>query len=653
MEDDIPLTKQSVTVQSKEVSENDWNEQTLFPFQDHRERHQVRIDQHAASFPTLGIGALVGALTLVIVSGVVLLVIQGPAKIVSDWTVPIYNTDQYLTIPKPAAWLSGLLSAISVCLHIALSEGLNIAWWYHARLENATLRDLYEIWGHGTSTWAVVQSGAQDLRDGIVNLGRRATRRGARAQPYRQQKRFSYVALATLFAATIPLNGFLLQSAVIVVLEPATKKGDITVPMLTGENFINVQQVQATADLYGSGGVRDWSKMLGKLSQVVTPKVAAIVDLGSFNTTCADSCKTNVKGMGFDIQCEDSVQSYDIPPVNATKNSTALQSMFTHGRNVVDVAVTFNAYNRSLGNTVTLRSLWKNKPTCKGDFSVQVCNMSLATVEYPVVINSKVQQATRHGLQNITTMTLDLDLRKESPKVVSLPPNQYVYTEDDGGYPVVGLAGLFAQTLNSSINLSYSGAEYYGTTYNAQGLFGHQRLAESFNLVNEYLSCEDTIGNVTQEALAIVQSMMFQLGAYNWLTSFGDPRNGVNIGSVPNGVSDAEYVSNNTPRPMAVQSYQRNEYKVVWAWYFGAMAVTLIVSLAILPTFWGYWRLERKTTMSPFETARAFRAPVLFQQDATIKSEDLIKKVGDVNIHRDLPVVPMRSPGPERASQTW
>jgi hypothetical protein len=63
MSEDIPLTKTSVTVESKEQKRNDWNEQTFFPFQEDQERQQVRIDKHAAAFPKLGIGALIGALT--------------------------------------------------------------------------------------------------------------------------------------------------------------------------------------------------------------------------------------------------------------------------------------------------------------------------------------------------------------------------------------------------------------------------------------------------------------------------------------------------------------------------------------------------------------------------------------------------------------
>jgi hypothetical protein len=64
MAHDIPLTKRSIKVESREVKRNGRNEQTFFPFQEDWERQQVRIDQHAASFPALGIGAIFGALTI-------------------------------------------------------------------------------------------------------------------------------------------------------------------------------------------------------------------------------------------------------------------------------------------------------------------------------------------------------------------------------------------------------------------------------------------------------------------------------------------------------------------------------------------------------------------------------------------------------------
>lgn len=84
------------------------------------------------------------------------------------------------------SWLSAILSANSVCLHIALVEGFNIAWWYRATRADARVANLHTIWLHGTSSFSALKSG----------------------------RSFNYIALATLFVATVPLNGLILQNAI-------------------------------------------------------------------------------------------------------------------------------------------------------------------------------------------------------------------------------------------------------------------------------------------------------------------------------------------------------------------------------------------------------------------------------------------------------
>ena len=329
---------------------------------------------------------------------------------------------------------------------------------------------------------------------------------------------------------------------------------------------------------------------------------------------------------------------YNIPP-GACDTTANLTEMTTIGTDVLSVGVTYNFFGNQ--NRVTLKTLWKSDSHCTGNYSMQTCALDLADVSYPVLINANVKEATATGLHDTTIMTLDADLLTQPLLVKDQPPPPELY----GGYnyAVPGLAGLFGQILNSTVHLQYNDNNLAGSggcnNILASGLFGQQQLATtgiSFSTASDV--CEGKFGNITTAALASIQSMMFQLGAYNFLSYYGDPSH------------DASDTEANTPRLLAAQSYTRNEYKIVWAWYFGAMAVTTLVAAFILPTFWGYWRLERKTTMSPFETARAFHAPVLYQEDASVRSEELIKRVGGVRIHRDLPVVNV--PG-ARPGRTW
>ena len=79
-----------------------------------------------------------------------------------------------------------------------------------------------------------------------------------------------------------------------------------------------------------------------------------------------------------------------------------------------------------------------------------------------------------------------------------------------------------------------------------------------------------------------------------------------------------------------------NEYHVLWRYWFGSLAVTLAIILFILPTFYGFWTLARKTTLSPLETARAFHAPVLREAPRHLDMNGVLKEVGKNNIHTDL-----------------
>jgi hypothetical protein len=79
-------------------------------------------------------------------------------------------------------------------------------------------------------------------------------------------------------------------------------------------------------------------------------------------------------------------------------------------------------------------------------------------------------------------------------------------------------------------------------------------------------------------------------------------------------------------------------YDVVWKWWGGSVAVTIGIILFILPTFCGFWTLARTTTLSPFETARAFHAPVLHDAPQHLDTPALLKEVGQKNLHTDLEV---------------
>ena len=625
MDNKNSVVTKNVTIVQREVYSAHGDERPFFPFEEDTERHRMHLDRRDAAFPALGLGALAAANFLIILSAVILFVIGGPGRVVSDWTVHVWHTHHYVTIPKPAAWLSAILSFISVAFHIAISEGLNIAWWYKVRKDDVTVRDLHQTWDHGTSSWSAFKSGGSDLKTGILHLHRRLT--GKAEESPVKKARFSYVALATLFVATVPLNGFLLQSAVVVESTTVPKNGTISLPMMTGDNLGQT----GIGGTYYDPGHALWSPSLGLISQNTSPKLPATTDLKSFNTTCPETCNAVIPGAGFQISCTETTLPYNISgdPENGNYGSEEMQ---TTGADIFSVQVSFDF---AKPNRISTKTYSKSDFHCVGDYSVHTCTLDLATVTYPVTINSGVQEMTSSGLRNSTVMSLDLDLLNARPHVIDvLPLSPYEgRRQRRQGYAtgIPGIADFFAATFNSSINLLYTQDTLTNLNQiRAEGLFAQQQLYTNSNFSTNSggpLPCQNTFGSpqnsVNAELLAEMQSMMFQLSVYTNLNPANSPQ-----------YDGSFYLQNVT----ATQTFKQNQYRIVWPWYFGSLTVTLLVTLAVTPTFWGFWMLERKTTMSPFETARAFHAPMLYQNDSRIRSEELMKKVGDVNIHKDLGV---------------
>jgi hypothetical protein len=84
------------------------------------------------------------------------------------------------------------------------------------------------------------------------------------------------------------------------------------------------------------------------------------------------------------------------------------------------------------------------------------------------------------------------------------------------------------------------------------------------------------------------------------------------------------------------QSLPVNQYKVVWIYWVGSLIITATIVVAITPIYWGFWTLGRKTTMSPFETARAFHAPLVGDAEIIVETPMLLKEIGETRVHHEL-----------------
>lgn len=55
-----------------------------------------------------------------------------------------------------------------------------------------------------------------------------------------------------------------------------------------------------------------------------------------------------------------------------------------------------------------------------------------------------------------------------------------------------------------------------------------------------------------------------------------------------------------------------NAYQTDLAWLISGCAIIAVACIALMPMYWGWWRLDRSFTLDPLETAKAFDAPILW-----------------------------------------
>ena len=62
------------------------------------------------------------------------------------------------------------------------------------------------------------------------------------------------------------------------------------------------------------------------------------------------------------------------------------------------------------------------------------------------------------------------------------------------------------------------------------------------------------------------------------------------------------------------------------------VAVLLIVFalLAVLLLLWGWWELGRRVSLSPIETAKSFRAPMIDERSEEIVADKILDDIGNV-----------------------
>ncbi|KAH6683388.1 hypothetical protein B0J14DRAFT_146314 [Halenospora varia] len=175
-------------------------------------------------------------------------------------------------MPNPSAWLSIILSLNSVLVHMAVSQGIAVTWWYRASRKTPTVAELHNIWATGSSVVAAVV----------------------------KWRTFNYIALATIFAATLPINGILLQNAV----SSGVNYKNVTGPS-TSFSLATELPAGFSADLNPDGSIGTYQTSWQSIIPLVIANAEGMDKDYNENNTCRGTCNTELAG---DSTCEGAYQ---------------------------------------------------------------------------------------------------------------------------------------------------------------------------------------------------------------------------------------------------------------------------------------------------------------------------------------------------------
>lgn len=557
-------------------------------------------------FPKLGAVGLLGSLGSCLLSLAVLLSFN-ENKVISSNHWPYF--------PKPSAWLSAIIAANGICLHMAVNKGVSITWWYRASKKETTVGDLHNVWDKGTSVFAAVT----------------------------RWKSFDYIALATVLVASVPINGILLQNAISTAdVDGLTRTPSVNFSIATNLPLGFSSDLDANGK--PTGGNPYWLLFMPQI--IANPR--GIYETQSPVTTVAGLAVTkNLRGLGFRSSCENSTVPFNLPPDGKPLNSSTDNTILS-----IDVS-----WDWKSPYTIQLDTKYKQTPDCSGDLIVQNCSLELGTVqhsaqvEHVLRITPKNKEATETWQWTYVQPNSDVDDATFAPS-----PNWEPFTEQHtefgtsnttyGGF-ALAVASYFGGSITFETNDNVTELQYNGHYAIQQTPTFRQDDAGNTvalpNVCNASFENIDFIPPFFFHSSPYFDSpsdfMLDQIRTSLFYLSIQYSSAELNQIAFP-GVIDANA---DTQTSVGIDdSVTISVYKVGWKWYFGSVAVTISIVLFILPTFYGFWTLARQTTLSPFETARAFHAPVLNDTAPDLDTPTLLKEVGKKNVHTDLlaPVKP-------------
>ncbi|CAK4032791.1 Hypothetical predicted protein [Lecanosticta acicola] len=394
-------------------------------------------------------------------------------------------------------------------------------------------------------------------------------------------RKFNFIAFAALFIAITPVNGPLLQRSSSVEVASAYSSVRLTVPA-------------ARSIQYATARVSGRAYQVAYFSQAFNPVVQQYYTGQSIsvnNSGCSANgmCSGRLMAAGLAVNCSSSTAPFDLSETIQLANGT--QEINYATVNGTDVFQSLFYWSAGTPSNISLSVQYKpTKDYLNSNLVVRNCTLHPATVQYPVVVDG-----------NRSTITLDP--RSTIFDDVQIARIDYTMENSPGSDTYMGGYAYALKTrFNSVINLRWAGAVGWdtGSTGPVGAQFADQSDIADYLVDGVNLKFSDPTSYLLQQA----RELMFRTAL----------------------------AGGNTPNIQVIQSATEVQtvgiYRSHYLFLGLSLAITFIAILIVLTTYNGYWQLGRKVTMSPLETAKAFNAPLLAQEDSNAEVKDLVKGSG-------------------------
>ncbi|KAJ9606610.1 hypothetical protein H2200_008618 [Cladophialophora chaetospira] len=502
---------------------------------------------------------------------------------------------------QPSVYLSLTSAGLGPAVAYIYAQGVQVDFWMFC-VRGGTLSEIHDRYNVGGDVIAAM----------MMTLGRR---------------RISRIALACMAVTAMAVQGTFLQ------------KASRTVPSqsrLEALAHLNIAPELPTAFT---------STYTGRTTDaaVLNPTFASILQQFQarstipVNSTCQGACAGTFAGAGLAANCsttpfnwtipKDYYQAYPAVQFNAFRISFSLSWDTVPDARGLPTFLN-NSFLEIWRNTRLTVDFYvkdgKEQINESSEVSQRVgfhrqCVLRPATVLYPVIISNSTIRLQGQLLEDEALDLLD-----------AYEPGDY---GSGLGTTWQGYASTVSELYSTVINVSYAGAAGY--TYDRNGLFGTAYLKNlgDVQLTDGFLNV--SFRDPTADVLSGMRELTFRMAlaaarnptSGRWLGKYIPPGSNTNSSSVDAGLYTASVlpfnISNGTTETRNVTVYRTD-------WVYGGVGIawTFWMLALITPTFYGFWLLERRVSLSPVETAKAFRSPLLEDVNPQADLDGILAKAG-------------------------